>query len=77
MANEFDLRDVKWTTGWKGLPEAYVRIKTPGVTSVIGDMIPDPEMEEWIRKMGQETWIEDNRCMTSYCGAGRSSRRGR
>ena len=54
MANEFDLRDVKWTTGWKGLPEAYVRIKTPGVTSVIGDMIPDPEMEEWIRKVGQE-----------------------
>jgi len=54
MDPRFDLRSVKWTTGWKGLPEAYVRIKTPGVTSVLGDMIPDPEMEEWIRKVGQE-----------------------
>jgi hypothetical protein len=49
----FNLRDVKWTTGWKGLPECYVKIKTPGVTSIIGSMIPDPEMEEWIRKVGQ------------------------
>ena len=54
MDNEFDLRSVKWTIGWKNLPEAYVRIKTPGVTSVIGDMIPDPELEEWIRKVGKE-----------------------
>lgn len=36
-----------------GLPECYVRIKTPGVTSVINDMVPDPEMEEWVRKVGQ------------------------
>lgn len=54
MAPEFDLRNVKWTTGWKGLPECYVKIKTPGVTSVIGEMLPDPEMEEWVRKVGQE-----------------------
>jgi len=54
MVNGFNVKDTKWITGWKGLPECYVRIKTPGVTSVIGDMIPDPEMEEWVRKMGQE-----------------------
>jgi hypothetical protein len=53
MGGEFNIKNVKWTTGWKGLPECYVRIKTPGVTSIIGDMIPDPEMEEWVRKMGQ------------------------
>ena len=46
-------KDIKWITGWKGLPECYIKVKTPGVTSVIGDMIPDPEMEEWVRKMGQ------------------------
>ena len=57
-----DLRSVKWTTGWKGLPEAYVRIKTPGVTSILGDMIPDPEMEAWIAKVGQE---EVDRILTS------------
>ena len=54
MVTGFNVKDTKWITGWKGLPECYVRIKTPGVTSVIGDMIPDPEMEEWVRKVGQE-----------------------
>lgn len=47
------LNKIKWTSGWKNLPEAWMQIKTPGVTSVIGDMIPDPEMEDWIRKVGQ------------------------
>jgi len=53
MVDGFNIRDTKWITGWKGLPECYVKIKAPGVTSVIGDMIPDPEMEEWVRKVGQ------------------------
>jgi len=53
MVGQFDIRNVKWITGWKGLPECYVKIKTPGVTSVINEMIPDPEMEEWVRKVGQ------------------------
>lgn len=54
MVTGFDIRNTKWTSGWKGFPECYVKIKTPGVTAVIGDMIPDPEFEEWIRKMGKE-----------------------
>ena len=54
MDPRLDLRNIRWTTGWKGLPEAWIRLKTPGVTSVLGDMIPDPEMEEWIRKVGKE-----------------------
>jgi hypothetical protein len=49
-----DLRNTKWTTGWKGLPECYIKLKTPGVTSIISEMIPDPEYEEWIRKVGKE-----------------------
>jgi hypothetical protein len=53
MVRDFNLKDTKWITGWRGLPECYVKIRTPGVTTVIGDMIPDPEMEEWVRKMGQ------------------------
>ena len=53
MVEGFDLKNIKWTTGWKNLPECYLRIKTPGVTSVIGSEIADPEMEEWIRKVGQ------------------------
>lgn len=54
MDPKFDLRNTKWTTGWKGFPECYMKIKTPGVTSVINEMVPDPEMEEWVRKVGQE-----------------------
>jgi hypothetical protein len=50
----FNIRDTKWTPGWKGYPECYVKIKTPGVTSVINSMIPDPEMEDWVRKIGKE-----------------------
>lgn len=49
-----NLKNVKWTKGWKNLPEAWVQIKTPGVTSVINEMIPDPEMEDWVRKVGKE-----------------------
>jgi len=53
MVTRPDIRDIKWITGWKGLPECYVKVKTPGVTSIINEMIPDPEMEEWVRKVGQ------------------------
>lgn len=49
-----DLRSIKWMKGWRDLPEAYVRIKTPGVTTIINDMIPNPEIDEWIKKVGQE-----------------------
>jgi len=53
MGRNFNIRDIKWTTGWKNLPECYIKVKTPGVTSVINEMIPDPEMEDWVRKVGQ------------------------
>lgn len=49
-----DTKNIKWVNGWRDLPEAWVKIKTPGVTSIINEMIPDPEMEEWVRKMGQD-----------------------
>ena len=53
MGRHINIRDIKWTIGWKNLPECYIKIKTPGVTSVINEMIPDPEMEDWVRKVGQ------------------------
>lgn len=49
-----DKSKIKWTRGWKNLPEAWFQIKTPGVTSIISEMVPDPEYEEWVRKVGQE-----------------------
>lgn len=50
-----DLKNLKWIKGWMDMPEAYVRVKTPGVTSIISDMIPNPEIDEWIKAVGQET----------------------
>lgn len=49
-----DFNKIKWVKGWKDLPEAWLQLKVPGVTSIIGDMIPDPEYEDWVRKVGQE-----------------------
>lgn len=46
--------NVKWMSGWRNLPEAYLRIKTPGITSIIGEMIPDPDLDEWIKTVGEE-----------------------
>jgi len=45
---------ISWKKGWHDLPEAQYRIKTPGVTSIINDMIADPEMENWILRDGKE-----------------------
>ncbi len=47
-------RDVRWQRGWRGLPEAYVKIKVAGVSSIINDMIPDPGIEQWRKDVGEE-----------------------
>lgn len=69
MDQNFDLKNVKWTTGWKDLPEAYYRIKTPSVTAILGEMIPDPEFEEWVRKMGKEK-VDQIMTLAGYRGTG-------
>lgn len=45
--------DIKWVKGWRGLPEAWMKIKIPSVTSIIASL-PDPEYEQWVLKVGQE-----------------------
>lgn len=62
MAIKFDLSKVKWGKNYYGLPQAYyfinesesIKLKTPSVTTIINECIPDPEFEAWIQKMGQE-----------------------
>ena len=49
-----NIKDIKWISGKYKLPECWLKIKTPGVTSIISSEIPDPEMEDWIRKDGKE-----------------------
>lgn len=54
MDNKIDLKHAKWQKGWKGLPELWVKLTVPSVTKIINEMVPDPEMEEWVRKVGEE-----------------------
>jgi hypothetical protein len=65
---DFDVKNVKWTTGWRNLPECYYRIKTPSVTAVLAD-IPDPEFEEWVRKVGKEK-VDEIMTNAGYRGTG-------
>ncbi len=54
MDIKFDSNDIKWFKGYKNLPQAYLKIKTPSVTGIINDMVPDPGLEEWIKEVGKE-----------------------
>ena len=49
-----NLRNNIWKKGWKDLPECYVQVKVPGLTSVTNDMIPDPDLDKWIQDVGEE-----------------------
>ena len=53
MAFQFDLNNVKWQKGSYGLPEAVYKIKVPSVTSILGEMIPDPEWDAFIAQVGK------------------------
>ena len=51
---EFNKENIKWQKGSYGLQEAVLKIKVPSVTTVIGEMIPDPEWDEFVAKVGKE-----------------------
>ena len=44
-----------WNTDRYGNACAYQQVKVPGVTTVINEMIPNPEIDKWIEEVGQET----------------------
>lgn len=54
MDKKLDLKYAKWQKGWKGLPELWVKVNVPSVTKIVNEMIPDPEMEEWARQVGEK-----------------------
>jgi hypothetical protein len=54
MAFEFDLNSVKWIKGSYGLPEAVHKIKVPSVSTILGEMIPDPEYDAWVLAVGKQ-----------------------
>ena len=54
MDFQFNVKNIKWMKGWMDLPECYYRIKTPSVTGIINDLVPDPGIEQWIKDVGEE-----------------------
>jgi len=45
---------IKWTKGWRDYPEAYMKLKTPSVTGIIKDMVPDPDFDKFVEEVGKE-----------------------
>lgn len=54
MMFEFNKENIKWQKGSYGLPECVYKIKIPSVTAVIGEMIPDPDWDAFVEKVGKE-----------------------
>lgn len=54
MVDKFNIKKVKWFKGWKDLPTAYYPLKVPGITTIINDMIPDPDMDKFVQEVGEE-----------------------
>jgi len=48
-----DLAKIKWKKGSWGLPEALYQIRTPGVTTIINDLVPDPDLDAFIAAVGK------------------------
>jgi hypothetical protein len=46
------MNDIKWIAGYKGLAEAYIKLSVPSVSTILKDMVPDPEMDAWIAEVG-------------------------
>lgn len=49
-----NLKNIKWIKGYRDMPEAYIRVTTPGVTTIINEMVPNPEIDAWIEAVGKE-----------------------
>lgn len=62
MDTLYSLKDISWEKGYKGYPTAYLKLKTPSISTIISDMIDDPEFEEWKRAVG-----EDAEKILQYC----------
>lgn len=54
MVEKFDIRKVRWLKGYRDLPTAYYPLKVPGVTTIIGDSIVDPEYLKFVEEVGEE-----------------------
>ena len=51
---EFIRENIKWMKDDRGLPAPFYKIKVPSVSTILSEMIPDPEYESWVLKEGKE-----------------------
>lgn len=58
----YNSKDIKWEKGYMGYPTAYLKVKTPSISTIISDMIDDPEFEEWKHQVG-----DDAEKILQYC----------
>jgi hypothetical protein len=69
MDFQFDINNIKWIKGSRGLPECVYKIKIPSVSTILSEMIPDPEYDEFVAAVGKE---RADKIMTSAGNRGSS-----
>ena len=47
--------DITWSTGSNGYPQAHMKLFIPSVSRILSETIDDPELEAWIKEVGEET----------------------
>jgi len=54
MIGSFNKENIQWKKDDRGLPSCFYKIKVPSVSTIITEMLPDPEYEQWVLAMGKE-----------------------
>lgn len=54
MLGNYTSKDVHWEKGYKDYPTAYLKLKTPSISTIISEMIDDPEFEAWKLSVGDD-----------------------
>lgn len=54
MGFNFDLTKIQWVKGHRDMPEAHYVFKVPSVTAIIGELVPDPDFDDFVAKVGKE-----------------------
>jgi len=52
--NSFNIENVKWSIGERGLYEAYYKLKIPSVSTILAECVPDPEYDAFVQAVGAE-----------------------
>ena len=53
MITDFNKENIKWIRDEKSLPACYYKIKVPSVSQILS-ILPDPEWDEFIAKVGKD-----------------------